>query len=65
MKEKQAVLVVDDETKILELVKSYLEMNGYTALCAKNGAEGMAFFERNTVSLILLDLMLPDFSGEE
>ncbi|MDR1588197.1 MAG: response regulator transcription factor [Treponema sp.] len=65
MKEKQTVLVVDDEPKILELLKSYLDMNGYAALCAKNGAEGMALFERNAVSLILLDLMLPDFSGEE
>jgi DNA-binding response OmpR family regulator len=65
MNDKQTVLVVDDEEKILSLVKSYLEINGYTALCAKNGREGMAFFEKNSVSLILLDLMLPDFSGEE
>ncbi|MDR2433443.1 MAG: response regulator transcription factor [Treponema sp.] len=47
------------------MVKSYLEMNGYTALCAKNGREGMALFEGREVSLILLDLMLPDVSGEE
>jgi len=65
MKKKKAVLVVDDETKITELIKSYLEMNGLTAFCAKNGREGMALFEQNPVSLILLDLMLPDFSGEE
>jgi DNA-binding response OmpR family regulator len=44
MKDKQTVLIVDDEEKILKLVKSYLEINGYTALCAKNGREGMAFF---------------------
>jgi DNA-binding response OmpR family regulator len=65
MRDKQTVLVVDDEEKILTLVKSYLEINGYTALCAKNGREGMGLFEKNSVSLILLDLMLPDFSGEE
>ncbi|MFP3090740.1 response regulator transcription factor [Treponema sp. TIM-1] len=65
MKDKQTVLVVDDEEKILCLVKSYLEINGYTALCAKNGREGMDLFENHSVSLILLDLMLPDFSGEE
>jgi DNA-binding response OmpR family regulator len=65
MKDKQTVLVVDDEEKILDLVKSYLEISGYTALCAKNGREGMNLFEKNPVSLILLDLMLPDFSGEE
>jgi DNA-binding response OmpR family regulator len=65
MKEKKTVLIVDDETKILELLKSYLEMNGFTALCAKNGREGLAFCEQNPISLILLDLMLPDFSGED
>jgi DNA-binding response OmpR family regulator len=65
MMDKQTVLIIDDEVKILELVKSYLEINGYRALCAKNGREGMYLFEKNTVSLILLDLMLPDFSGEE
>jgi DNA-binding response OmpR family regulator len=65
MNDTQTVLAVDDEPKILSLVKSYLEMNGYKALCAKNGREGMAFFEEQDVSLILLDLMLPDFSGEE
>ncbi|MDR1221192.1 MAG: response regulator transcription factor [Treponema sp.] len=65
MKRKQTVLVVDDEEKIRGLVQSYLEANGYTALCAKNGGEGMDLFEKNAVSLILLDLMLPDFSGEE
>jgi DNA-binding response OmpR family regulator len=65
MRGKNTVLTVDDEPKILELIKSYLETSGFTALCAKNGREGMALFEQNPVSLILLDLMLPDFSGEE
>jgi DNA-binding response OmpR family regulator len=65
MMDKQTVLIVDDEVKILELIKSYLEMNGYRALCAKDGREGIKLFEQNQVSLILLDLMLPDFSGEE
>jgi DNA-binding response OmpR family regulator len=65
MKERKTVLAVDDEPKILELIKAYLDMNGFTALCARNGREGMVLFEQNPVSLILLDLMLPDFSGEE
>jgi DNA-binding response OmpR family regulator len=67
MNDKPVVLVVDDEEKILELLKSYLEASGWSGLCAKNGHEGMALFEERLgqVSLILLDLMLPDFSGEE
>ncbi|MDR0378044.1 MAG: response regulator transcription factor [Spirochaetaceae bacterium] len=65
MKDKYSVLAVDDEVKILRLVKSYLEINGYAAFCAETGAEGLELFERNQISLILLDVMLPDFSGEE
>jgi DNA-binding response OmpR family regulator len=64
MKSKQPVLVIDDEVKILSLIKSYLEINGYTVFCAKNGREGMELFEKHRISLILLDLMLPDLSGE-
>jgi DNA-binding response OmpR family regulator len=63
MKDK-VILAVDDEPKILELVKSYLELNGYTALCASSAREGLALFQTRDVSLILLDLMLPDFPGE-
>jgi DNA-binding response OmpR family regulator len=62
---EHTILVVDDELKILTLLKSYLEANGYDVLCAKNGREGLDFFKRRHISLILLDLMLPDFSGEE
>ena len=70
MKEKLTVLAVDDEPKILELLKSYLEMNGYNALCANNSKEGLSLFNQslstvNPLSLIILDLMLPDIPGEE
>jgi DNA-binding response OmpR family regulator len=58
------VLVVDDEVKILDIVRSYLEKSGYRALCAGTGTEAMSLWQRNQVSLVLLDLMLPDFSGE-
>jgi DNA-binding response OmpR family regulator len=59
-----AVLVVDDEPKILDIVSSYLEKSGYRALRAKNGREALAALANNAVSLVLLDLMLPDLSGE-
>ncbi|GHV88202.1 DNA-binding response regulator [Spirochaetia bacterium] len=65
MNQKPAVLVVDDEIKILEIVKSYLEKSGYRALTAKNGREALALLHSNAVDLVLLDLMLPDLSGEE
>jgi DNA-binding response OmpR family regulator len=65
MKYRPAVLAVDDEEKIQSLLRAYLEMNGCAAFCAGTGAEGMRLFEAHRVDLILLDLMLPDFSGEE
>ena len=65
MHRKETILVIDDEPKILEAVKSCLDINGYAVLCAKNGTEGLALFEQNEVSLILLDLMLPGFCGED
>ncbi|MDR1955815.1 MAG: response regulator transcription factor [Treponema sp.] len=65
MKEETLVLVVDDEEKILEVLSSYLKINGFRPLCAKNGQEGMDLFQKNPVSLALLDVMLPDLSGEE
>jgi DNA-binding response OmpR family regulator len=61
----KSVLVVDDEPKILDILRSYLEKNGYRALTAKNGKEALAALRSNAVSLMLLDLMLPDLSGEE
>lgn len=61
----QKILVVDDEVKIVEVVKSYLENSGYQAIEAYNGKEAMEKFEQLNPALIVLDLMLPDIPGEE
>jgi len=59
------ILAVDDEPKILEVVTSLLESKGYKVFPAENGRQALEVFEKNNISLILLDLMLPDISGEE
>jgi DNA-binding response OmpR family regulator len=59
------VLVVDDEPKITEVVQSYLRRAGYEPLTAADGREAMEVFERERPALVILDLMLPDLSGEE
>ncbi|MBA4698545.1 MAG: response regulator transcription factor [Ruminococcus sp.] len=59
------ILAVDDEPKILEAVKAFLESKGYTVCTAQNGTQALEIFEKENISLILLDLMLPDISGEE
>ncbi len=59
------ILVVDDEAKIVEVLKSFLESRGFAVLTAENGRQAMQIFEDEDVSLVLLDLMLPEMSGEE
>ena len=61
----KTILVVDDEPMIREAVVSYLAHKGYRVLAAESGAQALAVFERETVSFVVLDLMLPDLSGEE
>lgn len=63
--DSKRILVVDDEDKIAEVVKSYLESSGYTVFAAFNGRQALEIFEKENPSLIILDLMLPDLSGEE
>lgn len=65
MKESQTILLIDDEVKIIEVVKSFLESEGYRVITAVNGEEGYRLFKENIISMVLLDLMLPGMSGEE
>lgn len=62
---RKKILVVDDEVKIVEVIKSYLEKDGYVVYNAYNGKQALDLFERMSPSLVVLDLMLPDISGEE
>lgn len=59
------ILVVDDEPKIVEVVRSYLKNSGYDVFEAYNGRQAFELFEKVCPSLIILDLMLPDVTGEE
>ena len=62
---KQTVLIVDDESKILDVVKSFLEADGYRAVTAKNGNVALKLFESTNTDLVILDIMLPDINGVE
>lgn len=57
--------MVDDEVKIVEVVKSYLENSGFTVCTAYTGREALDKFAAEDPALVVLDLMLPDLSGEE
>ena len=62
---KKKILVVDDEKKIVEVVKSYLEKEGFEIYEAYDGKTAVDIFDKVNPSLLILDLMLPDMSGEE
>jgi DNA-binding response OmpR family regulator len=58
------VLLVEDERKLRELVRSYLERAGFTVLSTGSGAEAITMAASAAPDLIVLDLGLPDVSGE-
>jgi DNA-binding response OmpR family regulator len=57
------VLVVDDDRKIVDLVKLYLERDGYRVFCAYDGKEALERARETRPDLIVLDLMLPELDG--
>jgi len=58
------IVVIDDEPSVREVVQAYLEKDGYNVFTAGSGSEGLSLAERIQPALIVLDLMLPDVSGE-
>ena len=60
---KQMILVVDDDPNIAQLVKLYLEKEGYKVTVETRGDDALAAFQKNPPSLVLLDIMLPGMDG--
>jgi DNA-binding response OmpR family regulator len=56
-------LVIEDDKNIAELLRLYLEKEGFTVTTAENGAAGVSQFERAPPDLVLLDIMLPVLDG--
>jgi len=59
----QRILVVDDDKKIVRLVRSYLEQAGFQVLTAFDGETALHAIRRDRPDLVVLDLMLPDRDG--
>ncbi|KKY00353.1 transcriptional regulator [Paraclostridium benzoelyticum] len=59
------ILLVDDEKKICEFVKAYLDKEGYKTDVVYNGNDAINYLDNNQYDIVLLDRMLPDISGEE
>ncbi len=65
MLKTKKILIVDDENKIVDVVKSYLEREGCEVFEAFDGKQALEIFKRSDLDLIVLDLMLPDMTGED
>ena len=57
------ILVVDDDPKIVSLVKTYLEREGFRVITSGDGRSALDAFERYDPALIVLDVMLPELDG--
>ena len=63
MDRADSILIVDDDPEIRRLLVDYLARNGYAAHPARDGREMKLALERQTIDLVVLDLMLPDSDG--
>ena len=59
----EKILVVDDDTNICELLRLYLEKDGYNVIIANDGMAALSKFRNENPDLILLDIMLPGLDG--
>lgn len=61
--QKEKILIVDDDKNICELLRMYLEKEGYAVVMAYNGVDAVSKFGNENPDLILLDIMLPQLDG--
>jgi len=61
----QTILIVDDERRMVSLLQSYLEQEGYRVVTAYNGREALEVAHRENPDLVVLDIMMPEMNGYE
>ena len=65
VQKQYSVLVCDDEEDIAEAIRVYLEPEGYRVFVVHSGARALEVFQKQTVHLVLMDVMMPGLSGLE
>ena len=60
--EEPPILVVDDDPKIVQLVRAYLEREGFAVVTAADGRAALSAIRERAMRLIVLDLMLPGYA---
>ncbi|OPJ55739.1 response regulator transcription factor [Clostridium oryzae] len=59
------ILLIEDEEGVADIIKAYLEKEGYSVCCTTKGLDGIKLFNSEDFKLVILDLMLPDIDGEQ
>ena len=59
------LLIVDDEPATVQMIETFIQINGYKAATAYNGKDGLTMLELEKPDLVILDLMMPDMEGFE
>src|SRR5579863_9294926 len=57
------VLIIDDEPFTVDMLQTFLQINGYEAIGALNGEDGIVLTQVESPDVVILDLMLPDIDG--
>jgi len=60
---REKILIIEDDEKISDLVRLYLEKDGFRVAVANDGKQGLEKIARENLDLIILDLMLPEVDG--
>ena len=63
MREMKKIMVADNEPDIVDLTRTVLELGGYSVVPAYSGEECLKKLDKETVDLVLLDIMMPGMSG--
>ena len=60
---QKKLLLIDDDPNLILLVKDYLEFRGYEVVTAENGREALEVLEKQTLDMIICDVMMPEIDG--
>lgn len=57
------ILVIDDEQRVIDVLRDILQIEGYDVVSAKNGAEGLEVFRQVSCDLVITDMVMPTKDG--
>ena len=60
-----AILVIDDDSQVLQVLSEMLRLEGHEVTMAENGREGMTCFDKDEFDLVITDIIMPDREGLE